>query len=110
MGQKCAWPCKLFEIETIKVHKNDVKTEDFVVIATKRVNHFRVVPRKNNKLNFWTAVFDLRAVGNLSLKSLKDFNIENKTFYESTNFMNFEFSDTIKNGDPSEIFIFTEIS
>jgi hypothetical protein len=84
--------------------------ENFLVLATKRKGHFRVVPRENNKRNFWENIFELRQNGNLSSTTLKNFKFESKTFYESVDCMNFEFDEAIVlAGSAENIQIFTEI-
>ena len=107
----CRWPCKAYEINTVGMSIHDLTMEDFLVIATKRKGHYRVVPRKDNKVNFWKNVFELRNFGNLSSRTLKNFKYSQKTFYDAISCNNFDFSDEIeRKGSAEEIQIFTEIS
>jgi hypothetical protein len=81
-----------------------------LVIATARTNHYRVVPRKDNKIAFWDKVFELRNNGNLSSMTLKSFKFKTKTFYDAITNNNFDFEIDIIETNPEEIQIFTEIN
>ena len=88
---------------------DSLTVENYLVVATARKNHFRVVPRKDNKVAFWQNVFELRNKGNLTSRSSKSFNIKSKTFYDAITLINFEFSKDILGIGLDETQIFTEI-
>jgi hypothetical protein len=105
------WPCKAYEIKTAGLDIDSLSIENFLVLATKRNNHFRVVPRENNKHNFWSKTFELFEKGNLSSRSLKSFKYESKTFYDSISLNNYDFFEAIiLAGSAENVQIFTEIS
>jgi hypothetical protein len=110
MGIPCKWPCKAYEINVAGLTVESLTIENYLVIATARIGHYRVVPRKDNKLEFWLNVFELRKKGNLTSKTLKNFHWETKTFYDSISYNNFHFTKEIIQHGSEEVQIFTQIS
>jgi hypothetical protein len=111
LKRPCQWPCKAYEIKVCGINVESLSIENYVVKSTLRKGHYQVVPRKDNKKKFWETVFELREKGNLSSTTLKSFKFETKTFYESINYMNFCFTEAVKEAkSPENIQIFTEIS
>jgi hypothetical protein len=105
------WPCKAYEIKTAGLSVDSLSIENFLVISTQRKNHFRVIPRENNKHKFWTKTFELYEKGNLSSLSLKSFKYETKTFYDSISLNNFDFNEAVTLASSAEnVQIFSEIS
>ena len=110
MGIKCKWPCKAYEVNVADLKIDSLSLENYLVIATRRIGHYRVIPRKDNKLDFWLKVFELRNKGNISSKTLKSFRWETKTFYNSVTLNNFCFTKDILQYGSEGVQIFTEIS
>ena len=62
------------------IEVGQISIENYLVLATGRNNHYKVVQRKDNKKDFWAQIFNLREKGNLSSKSLKGFFVVFETF------------------------------